>query len=181
MIEEIQKNIDNAQQFLKKKDLVNAESLLKKNLKISKDSFETFFLLGFIYGTKKNFNEAILNLEKAISLKPNHINSILNLAIMLKKIDKIEKSIGFFKKVINLDEKNLEAYCGIADIYEYKGELKEAEKFYQKILYIDNSHHIANHRYGKLLLKVNQHDKGLKIIEKGSGMIKFRKGNINIV
>ena len=66
MIEEIQKNIDNAQQFLKNKDLINAETLLKKNLKISKDSFETFFLLGFIYGTKKILMKQFQTLKKLL-------------------------------------------------------------------------------------------------------------------
>ena len=180
MVEDIKKNIENAQQFLKKKDFVNAESLLLKNLEITKNNFETFFLLGSIYGIKKNFNKAVLYLEKAIDLKPDHIISILNLGIILKKINQTEKSIHCFEKVINLDEKNIESYCGIADIYEEKGKLKEAEVFYQKALAIDNLHHIANHRYGKLLFKLNQHVKGLKLIEKVSGMIRFKNETIEI-
>ena len=165
MVEDIKKNIENAQQFLKKKDFVNAESLLLKNLEITKNNFETFFLLGSIYGIKKNFNKAVLYLEKAVDLKPDHIISILNLGIILKKINQTEKSIHCFEKVINLDEKNIESYCGIADIYEEKGKLKEAEVFY---------------RYGKLLFKLNQHVKGLKLIEKVSGMIRFKNETIEI-
>ena len=180
MLKNIKENIENAQQFLKKKDFANAETLLLKNLEITKDNFETFFLLGSIYGIKKNFNKAVSYLEKAINKKPDHINSILNLGIILKKIDQTKKSINCFEKVINLDEKNIESYCGIAEIYEEKGNLKEAEVFYQKALNIDNLHHIANHRYGKLLFKLNQHVKGLKLIEKVSGMIRFKNEIVEI-
>ena len=180
MIEDIKKNIVNAQQLLKKKDYANAETLLLKNLELTNDSFETFFLLGSLYGIKKNFNKAVSYLEKAVDIKPDHINSILNLGIILKKIDQTEKSINCFEKVINLDEKNIESYCGIAEIYEEKGNLIEAEVFYQKALDIDNLHHIANHRYGKLLFRLNQHVKGLKLIEKVSGMIRFKNDTIEI-
>ena len=179
-MENIKKNIKKSQDLLKKKDFANAETLLLKNLEISQDNFETFFLLGSIYGIKKDFNKAVSHLEKAIDIKPEHINSILNLAIILKKIDQTEKSMNCFEKVINLDKSNIESYCGIAEIYEEKGNLKEAEVFYQKALDIDNLHHIANHRYGKLLFRLNQHVKGLKLIEKVSGMIRFKNDTIEI-
>ena len=180
MIEDIKINIEKAQNFLKRKDFANAETLLLKNLEITKDNFETFFLLGTIYGIKKDFDKAVSYLEKAINIKPEHINSILNLAIIFKKIDQNEKSMNCFEKVINLDKKNIESYCGIAEIFEKKGNLREAEIFYQKAIKIDNLHHIANHRYGKLLFRLNQHLKGLKLIEKVSGMIRFKNETIEI-
>ena len=180
MLEDIKKNIEDAQQFLKNKDFAKAETLLLKNLEITKNNFETFFLLGSIYGIKKDFNKAILHLEKAINIKPEHINSILNLAIIFKKIDQTEKSKNCFEKVIILDKNNVESYCGIAEIFEKKGNLREAEIFYQKAIKIDNLHHIANHRYGKLLFRLNQHLKGLKLIEKVSGMIRFKNETIEI-
>jgi len=180
MIEDIKKNIEKSQNFLEKKDFANAETLLLKNLKITKENFETFFLLGTIYGIKKDFNKAVSHLEKAIDIKPEHINSILNLAIIFKKIGQTEKSMNCFEKVINLDKRNIESYCGIAEIFEEKGNLREAEVFYQKALNINNLHHIANHRYGKLLFRLNQHVKGLKLIEKVSGMIRFKNETIEI-
>ena len=96
------------------------------------------------------------------------------------KIDQTEKSKNCFEKVINLDKKNIESYCGIAEIFEKKGNLKEAEIFYKKAIKIDDLHHIANHRYGKLLFRLNQHLKGLKLIEKVSGMIRFKNETIEI-
>ena len=180
MIEDIKKNIEKSQNFLKKKDFASAETLLLKNLEITKDNFETFFLLGTIYGIKKDFDKAVSHLEKAVDIKPEHINSILNLAILFKKIGQTEKSMNCFEKVINLDKRNIESYCGIAEIFEEKGNLREAEVFYQKALNINNSHHIANHRYGKLLFRLNQHVKGLKLIEKVSGMIRFKNEIVEI-
>ena len=46
---------------------------------------------------------------------------------------------------------------------------------------IDSNHHVANHSYGKLLLKLNQHINGLKLIEKVSGIIRFKKDILQII
>ncbi len=54
-----------------------------------------------------------------------------------------------------------------------------AETYFKKVLEIDSNHHIANHSYRKLLLKLNQHIKGLKLIEKVSGIIRFNKKYVN--
>ena len=40
---------------------------------------------------------------------------------------------------------------------------------------IDPNHHVANHSLGKLLLKLNKHNEGLKLIQKVSGMIRFQQ------
>ena len=71
--------------------------------------------------------------------------------------------------------------CGLAQIFEEEGNFKMAETFFKKVLGINPNHHIANHSYGKLLLKFNQHIKGLKLIEKVSGIIRFKKDILKII
>ncbi len=181
MNNEIEININKAQELLKEKDFNNAESVLLKNLEISDVSFETFFLLGAISGIKKELSKGEMYLRKAISLNPSHINSFLNLAIILKKIDKKKESIKFFHKVIELDKDNLEALCSLAQIFEEDNNLTMAESYYKKVIKIDSYHHIANHSYGKLLLKLNRHIDGLKLIEKVSGIIRFKKNILEII
>ena len=178
---EIKSNIDKSQEFLKKKDFNNAELILLKNLQLSDKSFETFFLLGTIAGIKKNLDKAETYLKKAKNLNSNNKNLFLNLAIIQKKMNKKDESIKNFKKVIELDKNNLEGLCGLAQIFEEEGNFKMAETFFKKVLEIDSNHHVANHSYGKLLLKLNQHIKGLKLIEKVSGIIRFKKDILKII
>jgi tetratricopeptide (TPR) repeat protein len=181
MIKEIQENIGKSQEYLKIKEFDNAELILLKNLKISDDSFETYFLLGAISGIKKKYTQAEEYLKKSISLNPSHINSIVNLAIILKKNNQTDNSIKYFKEVLKLEDNNVESLCGLAQIYQEIQNFKEAENYYKKALKINPSHHIANHGYGKLLLKLNRHIDGLKLIEKVSGIIKFKKNNFQII
>ena len=181
MVDEIKSNINKSQEFLKKKDFNNAELILLKNLELSDESFETFFLLGTIAGIKKNLNKAETYLKKAKNLNSNNKNLFLNLAIIQKKMNKKDESIKNFKKVIELDKNNLEGLCGLAQIFEEEGNFKMAETFFKKVLEINSNHHVANHSYGKLLLKLNQHIKGLKLIEKVSGIIRFKKDILKII
>ena len=181
MSEIINDNINKSQEFLKNKDFDSAESCLMENLKISNESFETFFLLGVINGIKKKFDNAEAFLKKAINLNPNHINLNLNLAIILKKLNKIDESIKFFNNVIKLDQKNVEGLCGLAQIHEDKNKLDDAEKYFKEALKINPKHQIANHAYGKILLKLNKHKEGLKLIEKASGIIRLNKEKYEIL
>ena len=48
--------------------------------------------------------------KKSNKLKSQYINLNLNLAIILKKLNKIDESIKFFNNVIKLDQKNVEDY-----------------------------------------------------------------------
>ena len=181
MNQKIKINIKKSQEFLKKKDFNNAELILKENLDISNESFETFFLLGVISGIKKELTKSEAYFNKAINLNPSHINSFLNLAIISKKMNNKKKSIEYFKKVIELDKNNLDGLCGLAQIFEDDKDFSMAETYYKKVIKINSNHHIANHGYGKLLLKLNQHISGLKLIEKVSGIIRFKKDNLQII
>ena len=181
MSKKIKDNINISLELLKNKEFDKAESLLLKNLEISNKNFETFFLLGTIYGIKKNFFKAKNYLKEALSIKPSHINSIVNLAIILKKMNRKNDSINYFNRAISLDKNNLESYCTLGQIYEEDKNFKKAETYYKRVLDIDSTNHIANHAYGKLLLKLNKHVSGLKMIEKVSGMVRFRKNVVEII
>ena len=181
MNKKIEINIKKSQEFLKRKDFNNAELILLKNLDISNESFETFFLLGVISGIKRELTKSEMYLNKAINLNPSHVNSFLNLAIISKKMNNKKKSIEYFKKVIELDKNNLDGLCGLAQIFEEDKNFTMAEIYYKKVIEINSNHHIANHSYGKLLLKLNKHIDGLKLIEKVSGIIRFKKNILQII
>lgn len=174
-------NIKKAQEFLKQKDFDEAENLLLKNLEITDKSFETFFLLGTISGVKKKFSKSEDYLKRAISINNTHINAIKNLAIILKKFNKKKESIKYFKRIIELDKNNVDSLCTLAQIYEEDLDLKEAETFYKKALKVNPTHHVTNHAYGKLLLKLNKHIDGLKLIENVSGIIRFKRDSFKII
>ena len=69
----------------------------------------------------------------------------------------------------------------MAQIYEDKNKLDDTEKYLKQALKINPKHQIANHAYGKILLKLNKHKEGLKFIEKASGIIRLTKDKHEIL
>ena len=69
----------------------------------------------------------------------------------------------------------------IGKILEEEKNLLEAKKFYEKTLSLDINHKLANLFYGKILVKLNEHKKGLYHIHKASGIIRFNKNSYEII
>ena len=174
-------NFKKAKNFLDNKEFDKAEDLLKENLKITNNNFETLFLLGSISGIKKNFSSSENYFKQAININPMNSNALMNLAIISQKLNKLEDAIDYFKKSLELNSKNVNSLCGIAHIFEKKNNLKSAKEYYQSVLDIDPNHHVANHSLGKLLLKLNKHREGLKLIQKVSGIIRFQQNEFKII
>ena len=89
--------LDMAYENHRKGNLKLAESLYKKIIKIESNNFEPIFLLGSLLLQKKNFDDAIPLLEKAILIEPNHANSYQNLGFALIEIGEFAKATEALK------------------------------------------------------------------------------------
>ena len=93
-----------------------------------------------------------------------------------------------FQKVIEKNPKypnvndNLSAvYRMLANISSKNGNLLEAKNLFEKILTLNPNNLEAAHGYGVLLLKLNQHSKGLNYIKKGTSFIRFTPESYKII
>jgi len=59
--------------------------------------------------------------------------------------------------------------------------LDEAKKYLEKSLNVDPNAKKTNEGYGNLLLKLNQHNKAIEYIRKGTGLIKFTQKDFEII
>ena len=81
---------------------------------------------------------------------------------------------GFGKLFLNLSNLNIHL------VSEFKI-LEFARKFFEKIFTLDPNNLDSAHGYGVLLLKLNQHSKGLNYIRKGTSFIRFTPGDYKII
>ena len=70
----------------RKGNIYLAQSLYEKILKIDSNNFKTIFLLGSLFLQKRNFQEAIRFLNKAILIQPKHANSYHNLGYVFVEL-----------------------------------------------------------------------------------------------
>ena len=72
-------------------------------------------------------------------------------------------------------------YYNLAIILGELNHISEAKKYFEKGLNLDPNNKKICNGYGKILLKLNQHIKGLEYIRKGSGLIRFTNTNFKII
>ena len=153
-----------------------------------KTTAEDIFKLAFENHKKNNLKDAENLYKDAIKQKPNHINSLFYLAGLLAQKKNFNEAKELFEKVIELNPKfpsakdNLCAmYKMLANISSQNGDLLKAKKLFEKAMILNPGNQEISHGYGILLLKLNQHAKGLDHIRKGTGFIRFSPESYKII
>ena len=153
-----------------------------------KSTPEDIFKLAFENHKKNNLKDAENLYKDAIKQKPDHINSLFYLAGLLAQKKNFNEAKELFEKVIELNPKfpnakdNLCAiYKMLANISSQNGDLLKAKKLFEKAIIHNPDNQEINHGYGILLLKLNQHTKGLDHIRKGTGFIRFSPESYKII
>ncbi len=83
------------------------------------------------------YNSLIEKYEKALEVKPDSINAVINLARLYLKIQDIDKSISFYEALIDPMPKNVEVFKSMGVLYLAKNEKREAMKYIKKALKLD--------------------------------------------
>jgi type IV pilus assembly protein PilF len=124
--------------------------------------------LYYDYGTKqlvdKNYTKALINLKKALRLKPDdsRIHNNLGMTYFFKKENK--KAIQHLKKSVELDPKNSDAQNNLASLYFYQKKYKKAYSIYLAILknLEYNQQHRTYYNLALIDLKFNRNQKALE-------------------
>ena len=136
--------------------------------------------IGLSYAEQNNFDMAEKNFLICLRLEPNNLAPINNLAKLYFKNKKHKKAIPFYQKSLTLkSDQPL-----IAELYAESlldlNLISETNHFCEQAIkrYPDNK--IIQYCYGKNLLKLNKHEKGLSIIKKATGIIEFKENSFEI-
>ena len=153
-----------------------------------KQTIKEIFNSAFENHKKNNLNIAENLYREIIKIKPDHIDSIFYLGGLLTKKREFYKAKELFEKVFeknpkypNINNNLCAVYKILANISSKNGKLIEAKKFFEKILTLDPNYLDTALGYGVLLLKLNQHSKGLNYIRKGTSFIRFTPDDCKII
>jgi tetratricopeptide (TPR) repeat protein len=81
-----------------------ARVCLKRAVEIAPDSAENWFLLGFVNYLENDFMAALTSLEKAASLKPEHVNTQFYLALTFEGLGRSDDAIGVYERGLKLGQ-----------------------------------------------------------------------------
>ena len=105
---------------------------LQKGTTLNPTKDELFYLLGSLYTTLKQDNDAMLSYKKAVEINPNHGDASYNLGIIL-----YNSSINHLKTADSYLNSNQEKYSSEKEIF--LTEIKKATPLLEKALELDGS------------------------------------------
>ncbi|MBD66962.1 MAG: hypothetical protein CME62_17295 [Halobacteriovoraceae bacterium] len=106
------------------------EKEIKENPRVSAG----YILLGDIYKEKKELLKARDYYQQAYILRPNDIDALMGLAYVAFHSNQFDLALDQYKKIIQIDKFNAEAYKMLGDLYKKLGRVRPAIESYKQFL-----------------------------------------------
>jgi len=95
---------------------------------------DAYLLLGMIASKQEKYPEAIRAFQQTLSLRPDNIIAIYNLAQVYRKSGETEKAIEGFKEVLRRDPHYVNAMVNLGQIYTESNQPEVAAPYYAKAM-----------------------------------------------
>lgn len=145
MLEKLQTIVPNYRESKSILDMLKSgqgsvENNIPENLSesVQKNQLAIYEKRSFQFYQEGKFEDAIKDLNEAVKLNPASASGYLNnIAMCYLGLNNKEKAKEYFNKAIEKDNKNINAYGGLADVYLNEGNNSKAKEVYAKILSIN--------------------------------------------
>ena len=151
--------LDEAIILHKKGKLKEAENLYKSILESSSNNFEVIHYIGIVKIQLKQFEEAIVWFNRAISINPNNHSVFNNLGVCYRELKKYNEALNNFKIALNIKPDYAEAYNNLAIIYRSLENYNEAIENYHKAIKLKPDYAEAYNNLGIVYLKIKEFEK----------------------
>lgn len=102
-------------------DYSRAIEAFQKTLELDPEYIEAWFHLGNAYYGMSDFKNAIEAFERTLRINPDSIRALDNIGITYLIIEEYDKAIEAFEQIIKKDPNYLQAWKGLFNCYEKKG------------------------------------------------------------
>lgn len=156
-----QENYQEALKLFNVGENLQAEKILLKCLDQKKSSFEVFALLGYVYGNQKKYFDAILYLNKALTINPQSPEIIYHLALAQYCLGMYQEGLKNFELLISYAKDSYELCLKLAEGYEKIGELDKSIKFHKQALKFNIDKDSLTHKIINLLIKKKEYSEAI--------------------
>ena len=120
------------QTFLRNQDWSTPEKFWKATVKVSYKSPSAYNALGLMYKEKGDFDNALIALKKAITLKPDFTFAYNNLGNLYSDMGRRDEAIAYYKKALSLNPRDLDAYYNLGITYAEMGKENDSIAYFRK-------------------------------------------------
>ena len=111
---------------------------------------------------------------------PKNAGVLYNLGIINRSLNNLEKAKEYFIQSLEINPNFIDGYINIAQICEREKKIFDADNHYQKAFSIKKDHLSLNRAYARFLINIGELKKGLSLMYKNFGNIRFGKSNVEI-
>lgn len=126
---------------------------------------EPHFRQGFLWQATTEWQQAADAYRQGLALAPQRTDARLRLAVCLLKMNKLQKALPEFVRVLEVWPDNLEALDGLGHCQAELSDLKAARATFQRILELDPQHFEARLVLGRLELAERRPEAALEWLE----------------
>jgi len=147
-------------------DLIASEKIYKKILKINDFNFYANHFLGTLLIQKKNFNDSIQFLNKAININPKYPETYNNLGYVFYLLENYKESKNYLEKAIYYNPQYSEAYNNLGNTFLKMNDYKLSEINYNKSIEINPLNFDAFNNLGNLLFYLQRFEESINVYKK---------------
>jgi len=136
------------------------DGVLKEDPKV----IDAWFMLGNTYARQNRNEEAIEYFKRALALKPDDEEAVINMAHSYRKLGRDEDALVGFRRFLDLDPKNAQVHYEIAQILLDRGKNAEASAALNQALVVQPTMAAARNALGVVALNEGDVDRAEKEI-----------------
>ena len=166
--------LERAMQQLRAQQLGPATATLQQVLQRAPDQPVALQLMGVAAFQSGRGDEAVLLLQRAITVAPDYLEAHYNLANVFLFQDRLREAEAGFRRVLALNARHFDAQLNLSGTLSRMGRLAEASTACRAALDIDPRNALAYHNLGQLYREQGQHEAAVHALEQA---VKADPGN----
>ncbi|MBW1892161.1 MAG: fused MFS/spermidine synthase [Deltaproteobacteria bacterium] len=121
-------------QILTSFSIEDAAEKVRHQLKVGPENYALYYQMGIINENREDPYEALNNYQKALSIRPDFVPALNNLAFIYMRNKNYSKSVSLFKKIIDVQPDYFSAYYNIACLFAVQNKSEEALVWFEEAL-----------------------------------------------
>ena len=148
--------LSHAEKLLERGNTQLAQSLLAGHCAKHPRDVRAWFLLGACNHRANRLDDALLSLDRALSIEPRHIQARVAKGVVLSELGRQQEALHVFRKALHLAPTDTQLLLNLAIVLEQTGDLKSALERYDQALRLDPDFTSALLNRGPLLVKLGR-------------------------
>ena len=145
----------------------DALSDLRAALKLDATLPEIHNNLGIAYRNLKDLKKAKIHALKAVELRPEFLEGLINLAAVAQDAGDLQDALGYLQRALGLDGQNTVALANLAKIYYLLGEYKSLISYADQAIALGYINMDLYFTSAEVLIKLGRWDEAANLLAKG--------------